>query len=426
MNQVETPAAGTAPATAHAPSRAGLVGRIGALRSLKYPAFRRAMFAFLFVATGNWMERLVVGWYVHHETGSVFLTAASFAARSAPSVLFGPIGGAFADRFDRRRILIATVGAKASIYVVLAGWTLFGDGSIWPVFALVAMAGVTSTFEVPSSQALITDIVDRQDAMNAISLNSFGMRAVGVFGAMIGGAMLEVLRPGWVFLAAAGFLATALLTFLSLNAGVTRARSTVGSILANTVQGIRAMVGIPVVATLLTVAMVVEILGFAYQSVMPVVADDVLDVGPAGLGALTLMAGVGGVAGVALLSTLGDYRRKGLLVVFVTAGFGGFLIALAASTVFPLSLAVVVGIGAMAGMFDALQWIVLQASVPGEMRGRVIGGGIFAIGFGWAGHLALGGIGQALGVQWALAASGLALVTLGLSLLLFARRLRRA
>lgn len=384
------------------------------------------MSAFLFVATGNWMERLVVGWYVHQQTGSVFLTAATFAVRSAPSVLFGPIGGAVSDRFDRRLVLITTVSAKAGIYVALAAWTLLGDGSIWPVFALVSLAGATSTFETPSSQALITDIVDRQDAMNAISLNSFGMRAVGVLGAMIGGGMLEVVRPGWVFLTAAGFLAVAVVTFLSLRTGIARVRSKEGSILANTIDGIRTMIGIPVVAILLAVALIVEILGFAYQSVMPVVADDVLAVGPAGLGALTLMAGVGSVTGVALLSTLGDYRRKGLLVVFVITGFGGFLITLSASTVFPLSLAIIAGVGAMAAMFDALQWTVLQANVPGEMRGRAIGGWIFAIGFGWVGHLAMGGIGQALGVQWALAASGLALVALGVILLSFARRLRRA
>lgn len=384
------------------------------------------MLAFLLVATGNWMERLVVGWYVHQQTGSVFLTAATFAVRSAPSVVFGPIGGAVADRFDRRGILIAAATTKAGIYVALAAWTLLGTGAIWPVFALAALAGVTSSFEVPASQALITDIVDRRDAMNAISLNSFAMRAVGVLGAIIGGVMLEVMRPGWVFLTGAGFLGAAIVTFLSLSTGVAALRTTGGSILANTVQGIRMMIGIPVVAILLMVAVVVEILGFAYQSVMPVVADDILGVGPAGLGALTYMAGTGGVAGVALLTTLGDYRRKGLLVVFVTLGFGGFLIALAASTLFPLSLAIVVGVGAMAGMFDALQWTVLQANVPGEMRGRVIGGWIFAIGFGWAGHLAMGGIGQAFGVRWALVASGIALVGLGGSLLLFARRLRRA
>jgi MFS family permease len=372
------------------------------------------------------MERLVVGWYVHDQTGSVFLTAATFAVRSAPSVFFGPIGGTVADRFDRRRILIGTASIKTGTLVVMAAWTLLGDGSIWPVFALVALGGITSSFEMPSTQALVTDVVDRQDAMNAISLNSFGMRAVGVIGALIGGAMLEILRPGWVLLTGAGFLGAAVVTFLSLETGAAPARPRDGSVLANTLQGIRKMVGIPVVATLLAVAMVVEILGFAYQSVMPVVADDVLAVGPAGLGALTTMATVGSVGGVALLSTLGDFRRKGLLVIFVTAGFGAFLVALAASTVFPLSLAVIAGVGAMAAMFDALQWTVLQANVPGEMRGRVIGGWIFAIGFGWVGHLAMGGIGQTLGVQWALSASGMVLVALGLTLLVFVRRLRQA
>jgi MFS family permease len=406
---------------------AGFFGRVAAFRSLGYPAFRHAIVGFLLVATGNWMERLVVGWYVHHETGSIFLTAATFAARSAPSVVFGPFGGAVADRFDRRRVLVTTAGARALIYVALSAWTLAGDGSIWPVFVLIGVSGTVATFEVPSTQALVTDVVDRRDAMNAISVNSFGMRAVGVFGAMIGGALLEVIHPGWVFLTGAGFLAAALVAFASLKVvAAARASAPAGSILENTVQGIRMMFGIPVVATLLVVAMVVEILGFSYNSVLPVVAEDVLEVGPAGLGALTFVAGIGSVCGVAFLSVLGDFPRKGLLVVAVTGVFGGFLIGLGASALFPLSLAVIAGVGAMTAMFDALQWTVLQANVPAEMRGRVIGGWIFAIGFGWAGHLGMGAVGEALGVRWALAINGMALAALGLALLAFSRRLRTA
>ena len=73
---------------------------------------------------------------------------------------------------------------------------------------------------------------------------------------------------------------------------------------------------------------------------------------------------------------------------------------------FPLSLVLITGVGAMAAAFDAMQWILLQQHVPDHMRGRAIGGWVFAIGFGWIGHLALGGAAAAFGVQWALAAAG--------------------
>ncbi|MBI4220176.1 MAG: hypothetical protein HY682_08555, partial [Chloroflexi bacterium] len=117
---------------------------------------------------------------------------------------------------------------------------------------------------------------------------------------------------------------------------------------------------------------------------------------------------------------------KGLLLIFVTFGFGAFLLTLGVSTVFPLSLAIIVGVGAMSAMFDALQWTVLQANVPDEMRGRVIGAWIFAIGFGWMGHLAMGGMGQAFGARWALGVSGITLAALGIGLFAFGRRLRKA
>ena len=178
------------------------------------------------------------------------------------------------------------------------------------------------------------------------------------------------------------------------------------SVLRDVADGLRIMFSVPMVRTLLALAVLVEMFGFAYHSVLPAVARGLLQVGEVGLGMLSMMAGFGSLAGVMVLTALGNVRRKGLLLIGITLGYGAFLLALAGSGVFPLSLVLITGVGAMAAAFDAMQWTMLQAHVPDEMRGRAIGGWVFAIGFGWTGYLALGGAAEAFGVQRALAATG--------------------
>ena len=90
------------------------------------------------------------------------------------------------------------------------------------------------------------------------------------------------------------------------------------------------------------------------------------------------------------LTAIGNVRRRGLLLIGITLGYGACLVLFASSDVFTLSLVLITGVGAMAAAFDAMQWVLLQQYVPDHMRGRAIGGWVFAIGFGWVGYLALG------------------------------------
>jgi predicted MFS family arabinose efflux permease len=171
----------------------------------------------------------------------------------------------------------------------------------------------------------------------------------------------------------------------------------------------------PVVGGLLLTAFVVEIFGFAFGAVMPSLARDVLGADVRGLGALNFMLGLGAVAGMAALATLGNPSRKGRLLTGVTVCYGLTLVGFAASGVFTVSLAIAVGVGAMAALFDAIQWTLLQQYVPDDQRGRVIAGWVFAISFGWVGQLALGAASQAFGVRWALGSAGALVVLAGIA-----------
>ena len=395
----------------------------------EYPAYRLLWFSANFVALGTWAERLAVGWLVLEQTNSVLLSAATFAARSAPGIIAAPIGGAVADRFPRNRLLPLTALIMATTILMTALIALNGFSNPWPIFVLISIQGVVNSFEMPAKQGLITDIVPREARMNAIAVHSVGTRAVAAVGALASGIIAEFLGiPAALFMAAGSILIGGIVVLFvpTIQTTVRQTGASAARIFKDAVIGIRSMMRMPTVSTLLWMAVVVEIFGFAYDSVMPAMARDELNVTESGLGTLRFAAGLGAVAGAVALSFLGDFTRKGPLLLGIALGYGLGLVGVATSPNLVMALVLVMMVGAAASMFDAMEWTLLQANVPNRLRGRVIGGWVFAIGFGWVGHLAMGVVGDAFGVRWAIGGAGLVVVATSLIALAISPILRRA
>ena len=399
------------------------------LSAWRIAAYRRLWFGTVIMALANQCEHLAVSWLVLVETDSVFLTAASFAARKVPSSLVAPVAGAISDQVSRSRMLAVTALYKAVSVALLGFLTLNGVDNIAWVFILVALSGIGQSFEVPATQGLITDIVPQRLAMKAVALQSTGARAVGAVGSLVGGLIITRFGIAATFFTGACVFLISTIAMLTMphGRGDNHIRNVVQpGILLESLKALAKLIRLPVVGTLLLVAFVVEMFGFAYNAVLPSVARDLLFVDASGLGTLTLMAGFGGVIGVAILATLGYFPRKGLLLIGITIGYGLMLIGFAASGIFAVSIILIMGVGAMAAVFDAMQWTLLQQHVPDGLRGRAIGGWVFAISFGWIGQLTLGAVSQAIGVQWALAGAGGLVILTGLASYISSAELRAA
>ena len=381
---------------------------------------------------GNWTERIVVGFFVLAESDSVFLTAASFAARQAPALIAAPIAGSVVDRWPRSRVLGFTAVYKALILAALAYFAGLENPTLWPVFVLTALGGVGQSFEIPATQGLVTDSVPKRLRMNAVSVQSVGARGIGAIGGLLSGAAIDEIGVSWALVIGVGAFAAAGLATLLIRSRTAASDQDSGKdprpigvdLFVQAFRDLRLLFRMPAVRTLLIAAVLVEMFGFAFGALLPSVARNVLDTAGTGLGALNMMAAFGGLAGVIALSALGDYRHKERLLVAITLAYGTFLMLFAGSSVFALSMVLILGVGMSAGAFDAMQWILLQANVPEHMRGRAIGGWVFAIGFGWLGHIGLGALGEVVGVQWALGGAGLLVFTTGVVLIRASRRLR--
>jgi|TARA_B110000263_G_scaffold122569_1_gene106560 MFS family permease len=398
----------------------------GPLAAFAFPKFRRIWLASVIFSLGNWGERLATGWVVLNETDDVFLAAATFAVRQAPQLIFAPIGGAVADRFSRGKIVLAVGIYKALILTALAVIAANGLEPLWLVFVILGLSGVGQSFELPSVQGMVTSSVPRAFRMNAVAVQSTGMRAVGALGALAAGFAISSLGVPITFLASGSTFVVGGVLALFANRGLrTRSIDKTESVVRDVIDGLKLMSTLPIVRMILITAVLVEIFGFAYGAVMPAVAKNALNVDSEGLGTLTMMAGVGSVIGSIFLMALGNFGRKGLLLIGIAIAYGTFLATFSAPGSYAAALVLIMGVGASAAAFDAMQWTLLQLNVPDEMRGRAVGAWVFAIGFGWIGHLGMGAVAEAVGVQTALAGAGIFVVLTGILVYFFSPSMRR-
>ena len=399
----------------------------GALSSFAYPLYRRIWATSVVFALGNWGERLAVGWVVLNETDSVFLTAATFAVRQAPQLFAAPIGGALSDRFSRGKILLLTGLYKALVLSFMAMIAANGLEPLWLMFLLLGLSGIGHSFEIPCVQGMVTGSVPREVRMNAVAVQSTGMRAVGAAGALAAGLAIDRLGVPITLISSGVVFGIAGILAMIVNRGLqVELTKRTKSVVRDVIDGLQLMSRLPLVRMILITAVLVEIFGFSYGALMPAVAKEALGVDVKGLGMLTMMAGVGSVAGSVFLMALGNFAKKGLLLIGIAVSYGIFVSTFSASGSYAVALVLILGVGASAAAFDAMQWTLLQLNVPDDMRGRAVGAWVFAIGFGWIGHLGLGAVAENAGVQWALAVAGLSVILAAMIALSGSKELRKA
>ena len=155
----------------------------------------------MFYSLGTGMESVAVGWLVFEITGSAFMVGVASAARMAPLFILGILSGAMADWLERRLFLLFSALAGTAVAVIMAIMLLAREPQVWPVIALVAAGGCVLAFTLTIRQAYTYDIVGPEHALNGLSLNQMAMQAGGVAGAIISGALIEAVGPGWQYLA---------------------------------------------------------------------------------------------------------------------------------------------------------------------------------------------------------------------------------
>jgi MFS family permease len=375
--------------------------------ALAVPAFRTFFIASVVSNIGSWMQIVGQGWLVLQLTDSAFYLGLVGLARAGPTIAFSLFGGVIADRFDRRRVLVVTQCAMLVSALVLAALTWTGVVTVWHILLISFVSAFFFAVDNPTRQALVPDLVGREQLSSAIGLNSAAWNGAAIIGPSIAGALLALISAaGLFFLNGVSYIGVvlAVLVMPQLPRRELSRRSVTGQ-LADGMGYIRSR---RAVWGLLLLIAIPSVLARPYVQLMPFFARNVLHRGATGYGILMAASGVGALAAALATASLGNYRRRGLLVLACTAALGLSLAAFAGSTVFWLSLALVVVVGATSTLMMSVTNTLLQGLVSDEMRGRVlsvytlIAGGLMPLG-----SMVLGSAGDVAGVPLVVALGGI-------------------
>ena len=392
-----------------------------ALRSLRHRNYRLFFAGQLVSLTGTWMQSVAQAWLAYSLTHSAAVLGIVGFAGQIPALLFSPAGGVVADRFARRRVLLATQATSMVLAFTLAALTLGGQVSISWILVLAALSGVVNAFDIPTRQAFAVDMVGRDDLVNAIALNSSIFNGARVLGPAIAGILVARIGEGWCFLvngvsylAVLGSLLAIRLPAPVRGAHVTSAWASVreGFVYASRARPVRA---------LLLLLGVVSLTGMPYVVLMPVFAREILGGGARELGLLMGCAGVGALLGAIVLASRRNVKGLGTFIAICAGGMGISLIAFALSRDFRLSALLLVPVGFFVMSQMASSNTLIQSLIPDAMRGRVMS--LYAMMFmGMApiGALVAGFLAARIGAPATLAGGGAICIA---GALLFARHL---
>jgi MFS family permease len=345
-----------------------------AFASLRHRNYMLLWIGSLFSNSGDWMDQVALNWLVWTLTHSPVALGVLNACRALPILFFTLFGGALADRVERRRLMQSTQTFAMVLAFVLAGLVWTGVVQFWQVCLIGALRGVMMSFNQPTRQALISELVPRQDLMNAVALNSATLNMTRVFGGALGGLLIGVFGvAGCFFLNGLSFIAVigalALMQIPPRPAGEGRRDK---NILASVGAGLRYIKNEPTLFGLALSGLVPMVFGMPYMSLLPIFADEVLHISNEGYGFMVALSGVGALAGALTVASLPDVPRKGRIMLGVMAGFGVMLILFGLSGWVVLSLVLLLGVGCGSTSYIAINNTLLQSNSTDEMRGRVM------------------------------------------------------
>jgi len=376
---------------------------------------------------GTWMQNLALGWQILLMTNSPFLLGLNGFLGTMPSLVFSLPGGAIADRLSRRRLMLVTQTAMAVLALVLGVLTSFRVVRINEILAISFLTGLASALNSPAYQAMVPDLVERADLVNAVALNSAQFNLSRAIGPTLAGIALGAVGvAGCYYLNSFSFLALiiALLVLRLPNKHLERepGPGMWGAVL----DGGRFINRHRLIVILLSVPAFLALFGLPFVVLMPAFARDLLHLGASGLGYLMAGAGLGAVISALTLAGQSSAEGRGGFIFTSAAVFSLALILLARAHSFWWAFALLAVLGATMVGALALTNTTLQLISPPELRGRIMSFYALAVmGLAPLGSLWVGSVAQKLGTRFSLAFGG-AICLCYFTILLIARpRLRK-
>ena len=391
----------------------GQAPRLSAFSSLAEPEFAWFFAGNMAFFMAMQMQFVLRGYLAFELTNSASALGLIAIMIALPMLVASPFGGAIADRVNKRTLLIVTqVGAAAASLLVavliIGGWLEF-----WHLLVVSLVTGIVFSFNMPARQALVPNLVPRHKLTNAISLQMGGMTFTQIVSPALGGLLIAPFGAGSVYMLTAGFFIVATVSEFHLPKHGMTSQAGHGPFFADMLGGFSYVLHHRLIRLLVATSLLVPLLGFPVQQLLPVFARDVFDRGPAGLGLLAGMTGVGGLIGAMVSSQMDREPRKGRLLLIGGAITGLALLSFAFAPRFELAMACLAAAGVGQMLFQATNNTAIQANLAPEVRARVMSVMLMSFGLMPLGVIPITAAADAIGPQSAVAiAAGVFLVAL--------------
>ncbi|MCH7738221.1 MAG: MFS transporter [Chloroflexi bacterium] len=347
-------------------------------RSQTFGALRQSNFRWFWIngatqAMAQGMQFLVLGWMVLEMTGSSFQLGLVIFAFGLPNVFFALLGGVIADRADRLKLLISTRLGVSALIFALAILRITDLLEIWHVYAAVALLGAIQGLNMPARQAIVADLVDRSDMMNAVALHSMVNQAGQIIGPAAAGGIIELVGIGPTLLVNGGLYLSGIVFLLLIRGLPHQAAAKGATMLADLRAGLRCVRSTPILYTVIGMTLAFAFFALSFRQVMPAFTKEVLEIGAGGTGLLLLAVGLGSLIGSLTLASLGIFKFKAKLLIASVLLQSVVLTLFAWSTSTWVSWIILLFVGATSfGFFVPLVITLIQLNVPPELRGRVL------------------------------------------------------
>jgi MFS family permease len=356
----------------------GIKNLLRALRSRNYRLFLAGQSVSM---VGTWMQQVAMSWLVYRITGSAFLLGVVGFTSQIPAFLFSPVAGVFADRWNRRRLLILTQALAMLQAALLAAIVLYGTVQVWHIIVLSLFLGIINAFDIPIRQSFVVEMVyHRDDLGNAIALNSSMVNGARLIGPAIAGLLVASFGEGVCFvLNSASYLAVLMALIAMRLDPIPQNLKQRRNVLHELREGFTYAFGFGPIRSILLLVALISLTGMPYAVLIPVFAKEVLHGGAHTFGFLMTAAGSGALVGTIYLASRKSVIGLGRLIVFATILFAIGMSAFALSSNMFLSLVslVIAGFGAMTLVASCNT--ILQTILEEKMRGRVMS--LFTVAF---------------------------------------------
>jgi MFS family permease len=365
------------------------------------------------------MQGIAQGWLLFDLTSSPFYLGLFSSLRMVMLLSFFILGGIMSDRIDRRKVMLAIQWISALTALALALLVSTHTIRVWHIFVLGAITSTTWAFEQPVRQALLPQLVSREDLVNALALNAVTWNGAGLLGPSLVG--LSVSRIG-----IDGCFYVNVISYLAVIGALMRmdVPNIVQNQRASVIQSLTEAFGYVrrenVIMTFLTVSAIFNIFGRSYVTLLPVFAKDVLQLGASGFGFISAGPGLGTIIGSFTLASLGRVEAKPARMVALLVGFTSCLFSFAVSRDARLAFGFLVAVGALSTLFETLLNTSIQLRVEEAFRGRVSGFyGLTGGGLREFGGMQAGFIAEWTSAPVAISAGAVALAVIGYMFLNF-------